>query len=559
MDRRADPVKGLLAPPPDGTATRRPYAPVPSDARPYAVRMRDGVRLATDVYLPARGRRWPVLLSRLPYDKAGGECFMPDIARWFTERGYAVVVQDVRGKVRSGGELAPFRSEVVDGFDTIEWITEQTWCGGAVGMFGDSYFGWTQWAAAASQHPALRAITPRVISADIGDITSRQGLLALEVTALWALETWVDEALYDYEDGLDWGIRPLSEVVPAALGGRRSAFLDDVASGRLPEVARLPVGGDVPALHVGGWWDIVQRGQVATWREAGARRQAPQFLVMDATDHGWTHLREPGQRYVDPRTDETTMGRFLDHYLGAVAPFLAHFVAGEGSYDAPPVRWMLAHDAWRDSATWPPENSAPVDWFLRGRDDPRRGALTGAADSAERVVSWTHDPLDPVPSLAHAYHPLIEPADETASGHRDDILVYETEPLRERLDLAGPASLSMTVTSGAESTHLMACVSDLSPDGSALRILDGAAHVGGPWPREVTVDLGDTGYRLRPGHRLRLALSSSEFPRYLLHPGTTADPWTAREFRTTEQQTILGGARAARLRCFALRTRGGRA
>jgi uncharacterized protein len=550
-------VKGLLAPPPNGTATRRPFAQIPSDARPYAVRMRDGVRLATDVYLPARGRRWPVLLSRLPYDKAGDECFMPDIARWFTERGYAVVVQDVRGKVRSGGELAPFRCEVVDGYDTIDWITEQTWCGGAVGMFGDSYFGWTQWAAAASRHSALRAITPRVISADIGDITSRHGVFALEVTALWALETWVDEALYDYENGLDWDIRPLSQVVPTALGGHRSAFLDDVATRGLPDVARLPVRGDLPALHVGGWWDIVQRGQVATWREASERRRAPQFLVMDATDHGWTHLREPEQRYVDPRTNETTMWRFLDHYLGSIVPFLDHFVAGEGSYDAPPVRWMLAHDSWHDSATWPPESSAPVDWFPHGNDDSRRGALMSVADSAERVVSWTHDPLAPVPSLAHAYHPLIEPADETASGHRDDILVYESEPMPQPLDLAGPASLTMVLTSGAESTHLMASVSDLSPDGSALKILDGAAHVDGPWPREVTVDLGSTGYRLRPGHRLRLAVSSSEFPRYLLHPGTTADPWTAQDSRPTEQQIILGGARAARLRCFALRPRGG--
>jgi putative CocE/NonD family hydrolase len=253
------------------------------------------------------------------------------------------------------------------------------------------------------------------------------------------------------------------------------------------------------------------------------------------------------------------MWRFLDHYLGTLVPFLDHFVAGGGSYDAPPVRWMLAHDSWRDSAAWPPENSAPVDWFLQGRDGSRSGALTSAADAAERLVSWPHDPLDPVPSLAHAYHPLIEPADETASRHRNDLLVYETEPVRAPLDLAGPATLTLTLTSDVDATHLMATVSDLSPDGSALKILDGAVRATGPWPREVTVDLGSTGYRLRPGHRLRLALGSSEFPRYLVHPGTASDPWTARTFRRTEQQTMLGGPRSARLRCFALRTRGGRA
>lgn len=518
--------------------------------------MRDGVRLATDVYLPARGRHWPVLLSRLPYDKAGDECFMPSIARWFSERGYAVVVQDVRGKIRSGGALAPFRREVVDGYDTIEWISKQKWCGGPVGMFGDSYFGWTQWAAAASQHPALRAITPRVISADITDITSRQGIFALEVNALWALETWVDEALYDYEGHLDWSIRPLSEVVPTALDGRRSTFLDQVASGSLADVSRLSVRGDVPALHLGGWWDILQRGQIATWREARRRGRSPQFLVMDAADHGWTHLRQSGVPYIDPHTDESTMQRFLDHYLGTLLPFLEHFVSGDGSYEAPPVRWMLANDTWRECASWPPESSRPVDWFLVGDPKSHRGALSEIPDRHHRAVAWTHDPRDPVPGLAHAYHPLIVPADESALAHRDDVLIYQTEAFREPLDLVGPANATLSVTSNTESAHLMATLSDVAPDGSALKILDGASRVTSPWPCDITIDLGSTGYRLRPGHRLRLALSSSEFPRYVLHPGTPADPWTARDFRRTEQQIFLGGARGARLRCFALDTSG---
>ncbi|MQA98017.1 MAG: CocE/NonD family hydrolase, partial [Streptosporangiales bacterium] len=262
--------------------------------------MRDGILLATDVYLPSRGRRWPVLLSRLPYDKAGDECFMPDTARWFTERGYAVVVQDVRGKVRSDGVTAPFRAERLDGYDTIEWITSQEWCGGPVGMFGDSYFGWTQWAAAASRHPALRAIAPRVISADVADLLWSQGVLALEVSALWAFETWMDEALYDPVGPLDWSVRPLSEVVPAAHGGRRSPFLDALGAGALDQAARMPVRGDLPALHIGGWWDILQGGQLATWRRARSAGPAPQHLIMDAMDHGGTRLRAPGEPYVDP-------------------------------------------------------------------------------------------------------------------------------------------------------------------------------------------------------------------------------------------------------------------
>lgn len=535
--------------PPVG-AVRRPFGTVPDDARPYAVRMRDGIRLATDVYLPTRGCRWPVLLSRLPYDKTGDECFMPDIARWFTERGYAVVVQDVRGKIRSDGPLAPFLSEAVDGYDTIDWITEQTWCGGPVGMFGDSYFGWTQWAAAASRHPALQAITPRVISANFCDVTANQGVFALEVCALWAFETWVDEALYDYRGRLDWTVRPLAEVVPTALGGRRSGFLDEVGGGRLHRAARLPVRGDIPALHVGGWWDIVQRGQLATWQRARKPGRAPQFLMMDAADHGWTGLREPGVPYTDPRTDTATLAGFLDDYLAPLDSFLGHFLHGGGAYGAAPVRWRLGHGTWRESDDWPPPESRPVDWYLAA--ESAHGALVNAPDRAERAVEWTHDPYDPVPSRAHAFHPLIEPADHRENAQRGDVLVFDTEPLREPMNLAGPAEVRLKLGSDGPSTHVMARVMDVSPDGTAFKILDGAARADAPWPGTLTVDLGSTGYQMHEGHRLRLELSSSEFPRYMPHPGTTADPWTAREFRRTAQRVVLGGARAARLRCFVM-------
>ncbi|UYM07585.1 CocE/NonD family hydrolase [Solicola gregarius] len=543
---------GVLSP---GThrrgATPRPFADVPADARPYAVRMRDDVLLATDVYLPSRGSRWPVLVSRLPYDKAGDECFMPDIARWFNERGYAVVVQDVRGKVRSGGALAPFETEVADGYDTIEWVTEQSWCNGSIGMFGDSYFGWTQWAAAASRHRALRAIAPRVISADIGDVTSRGGLFALEVTALWALETWVDERLYAYDGELEWGVRPLSEVVPAALGGRRSAFLDDTARRGLPPSARLSVDADLPALHLGGWWDLVNGGQFATWRRSVGAQRAPQYLVVDAVDHGWTRLRPPGEPYVDPLTDASTLSAFLDDYLGPLLPFFDYYVSGVRAYDAPPVRWMLTHESWRHDDRWPPRDSAPVDWFLTGGP---RGGLAEAPDRAERVVEWAQDPDDLVPSLAHAYHPLIEPADDSVLIRRDDVLTFETEPVPRPVDLAGPISVALAYESSSPTARIMASLCDVSPDGSALRITDGAGMVTAQG--RSAVDLGDIGYRVRPGHRLRLQLSASEFPRYLPDTGTDEHPWTAREFRRTEHRIVTGGRRGARLRCFALRAPG---
>lgn len=538
-------------------AHRRPLAPVPPDARQYAVRMPDGVLLATDVYLPPGIGRWPALLSRVPYDKAGDECFLPQVARWFTEHGYAVVVQDVRGKVRSGGVFTPFETEAVDGYHTLDWVAGQRWCDGAVGMFGDSYYGFTQWAVAATGHPALRAIAPRTTSADFTQMMNSQGVFELEVMAYWAFETLVDEALYDYDGQLDWGLRPLAEVVPAALGGRRPFGLDDWARGLVPTGSRVPVRGDVPALHLGGFADFLLPAQLSTWRQARGAAAAPQYLVLDATDHVWTPLREPDQPYRDPLASDAAMHRFLDHYLAPLLPFFDHHLRDTADYRQPPVRWRLGRtgNRWRADETWPPTGSAPLTWTLTGDPTAGRGALTTQSETAVITADWIHDPRHPVPSRVHPFYSLVAPADEQDLHTRPDLLCFTTDPLVDRLDLAGPVTVNASLSAGSDTTHLMATLYDVSPDGTTHRILDGAALARAPWPAGVSVQLGDSGYRLRRGHRLRLTLATSAFPRYVLHPGTTADPWTATTATPTSQNVVLGGSDGARLTCHVLGTR----
>jgi hypothetical protein len=145
-------------------------APLDPHAEQTMVPMSDHVRLATDVYLPNRPGRLPAILVRLPYDKCGRYTFMPQLAPCFTERGYTFVVQDVRGKFRSEGETMPFVREIGDGYDTLEWIVRQPWSDGMVGMYGDSYYGFTQWAAVASGHPSLKAIVPRVTGTEVAGL-----------------------------------------------------------------------------------------------------------------------------------------------------------------------------------------------------------------------------------------------------------------------------------------------------------------------------------------------------------------------------------------------------
>jgi predicted acyl esterase len=541
-------------------ARRRAFGEVPADAVQHAVRMPDGVLLATDVYQPKRHGRRPALLCRLPYDKCGEECFIPSIARWFVERGYAVVAQDVRGKVRSGGNLEPFKAEVVDGYHTVDWAARQPWCSGAVGMFGDSYYGFTQWAAASAGHPALRAIAPRATSADMGHALHRDGVFLLESTACWCLETWVDEGLYEYDGELDWNVRPLSEVVPVLLGGRRPVGLDDYAHGRIPASARVPVPAHVCALHLGGFWDFLLGGQLATWRHARALGRAPQPLLLDTTDHGWTALREPGEPYRDPAASASAMELFLDEYLRPVGEFFDRVLRGRGPEEAP-VRWRLARgpSGWSRDERWPPTASLKREWALV----PGSGSIDNelvpsrARASVTRGLSarWTHDPNTPVPSRVHPYFPLIDPPDEQDLHRRHDVCTFTTAPAPVPIDLAGPVQLDASFSSSAPSAHLIATLCDVFPDGRTHRILEGATALVGPWPRRVSLRLGDTAYRIREGHRLRLALSGSSFPRYILHPGTDENPWSARAGSPAEHRIELSGAGAAALSAHVIQAR----
>ncbi|MER5185783.1 CocE/NonD family hydrolase, partial [Streptomyces sp. NPDC002896] len=198
-------------------------------ARPHRVRMRDGVRLATDVYLPDDDAPGPTVLVRLPYDKSGEYTFMPRIAAYMNARGYRVVVQDVRGKFRSEGATLLFVHEVHDGYDTLEWITHQPWSNGVVGMWGDSYYGWTQWAALSSGHPALRAIAPRVTGTELAQVVSHpDGTRDVEWNFRlgYTATHFVDRDTYEWQPDPDHRplIAPYEEFF--AQLGRRSVSFD---------------------------------------------------------------------------------------------------------------------------------------------------------------------------------------------------------------------------------------------------------------------------------------------------------------------------------------------
>jgi predicted acyl esterase len=529
-------------------------APVDPAATQHMVPMRDGVRLATDVYLPAGPGPFATVLVRLPYDKNGRYCFMPFIARHVVARGYAFVPQDVRGKFRSEGEPLAFVNEVPDAYDSIEWIAQQPWSNGDVGMWGDSYYGFTQWAAVAARHPALKAIVPRVTIADIDGWL--EGVTPL-YGAHYLAEFWTDGNTNEWP--VAWSRRPLAGVFDEAFAaiGRRSASFDYVLE-RSRGAARaelVPAGSHpfdvlrIPTLHGVGWFDNISPPHMLDY-EALVRNPetAPfQYLHAGSTDHENYKLEDvPIPESADHDTHDDALERMLPSYIGPALDFFDAFLTGRGlSADVPRVRWHLPHVGWQESPSWPPPGASELRLYLggaaRAAEDAEGGSLLAEPGEHERVT-WIHDPSQPVPStIANPFALLYEYPDERAVEARPDVLTFTTAAADSALTLAGRVVAHLAVTSDAASAFLHVKLVDVHPDGRAHALLFGQI-VHDPGSRELAeVYLGHTGYRVAPGHRLRLHVATSDFPVFLPHPGSDENPWDATTTRTNRQTLATGG------------------
>jgi len=515
-------------------------APLDPHAEQVMVRMRDGVRLATDVYLPEGPDPCPAVLVRLPYDKAGRYTFMPMLAPHITQRGYAFVVQDVRGKFRSEGETKPFIHEVEDGYDTLDWLAAQPWSDGRVGMFGDSYFGFTQWAAVASGHPALKAIVPRVTSADLASVNwSGPGVTAL-YGADYLAHYWVDQPIYGFE--VDPGHRPLATAYDEAFAsiGVRSWGFDQLIAQQTRGVPVVdPYGGDhpfdrvsIPVLHGVGWFDNLAPDSMRDYVTLTARadKAALQYLDAGSVDHENYRLEDvpytPDQ-YHDENDD--VVQAMIPWYLAPSLGFFDAALAGKLA-SVPRAHWHLGNVGWRDSEEWPPAGVHERRLFLahaeRATDDAGGGLLLAEHGAAAGEARWTHD-----------------------------VATFTSEPVETPLDLVGPVAAFVRVATTGPSLHVFAKLLDVEPDGAAHMLTRGQTALDHPDPdRLERIDLNHLGYRLLPGHRLRLHLASSDFPLYLPHPGTDENPWLAERGAPNDQRLLTGGERSSYLSVSVLPT-----
>lgn len=535
-------------------------APALPRAEELRVRMRDGVHLATDVYLPRPlDGRVPAVLVRLCYDKSAVRPARQAMVGHFTDRGYAVVIQDVRGKFRSEGERMPWLHESRDGYDTIDWLSRQSWCDGRVAMYGHSYLGFTQWAAAASAHPGLRAIVPRAASERVPGAWFAPQAASPE-GADWLARWW--SAAGTFEGAvLDWDACPYAALIPDDLPDARRLheyFLgidqDELHAAIYPggcPAARLAI----PALHIGAWFDVMSPYQLRDWTLVSERAPAArsQHLVMAATDHQCMPFgSDAATLAADPLSS-------VRHQLEIATRFFDRCVRGvDGVERGPRVRYEIAGGGWRTAEFWPPPEARELVLSLAAAGRAARDADGGelaTKPGSRSSATWIHDPARPVPSLAAGDHEMLFAplADESALHARGDVLTFTGHPLVAPLDIAGPIALDAVVASAAPSMQLVATLLDVDPRGRATFVTEGIRRIDTRCGETAaTVSLAATAYRFAPGHRLRLALASSRYPRYLTEPGIEGELWSERRRAPVARTLIAGGQSGSRLRLSTL-------
>lgn len=521
--------------------------------RSVPVPMRDGMVLRADVYRPAADGRFPVIVERVAYELVS-RCRAN--AEFFARRGYVFVGQNVRGIFASQGRFHPMRDDGWganrDGYDTIEWAAAQPWSDGNVGMVDGSYSGFTQYQVAPTRPPHLKALFVREAGGDpYRDFGFRGGAYQLAAWRPWAMRTLLTplqqenvppgteaararlEKSVEEVDSWLWHL-PLRSCPP--LEGIADWYFEDLAH---PEDGSYwwPVNAtlkfqeiDVPMMHLGGWFDVFLDGTLRCFqgvrthgRTAACRRH--QRLVVGPWVHGPGAAGQRQAGEVDFGPDAALdlpmyRLRWYDHWLKGV---------GNGIMDGPPVRiFLMGVNRWLDLGHWPPPGVTYRELYLREGTGQSAESLNNGRlifeppGGAERPDSYEYDPDHPVPSLIT--YPQLGPRDHRPVEHR--MLTYTTEVLEQDLAVVGPVKAVLYALSSAPDTDWVVRLCDVWPDGRSLSVCDGILRaryrqslerpellVPGHLYR-FEVEMSSTAQVFLAGHRLRVEVTSSDFPRY---------------------------------------------
>lgn len=495
-----------------------------------------GVRLDADVYLPKGEGTFPVLVMRQPYGRAIASTVVYAHPRWYAAHGYIVVVQDVAGRGTSGGDFDPFGGEIADGYDTVQWAAHLPNSNGQVGMYGFSYQGMTQLYAAQERPPALKAICPAMVAADLySGWFYEQDAFCLQVNLTWALQLGAETARRHQDEAGFQALRQAAQNPPFThlsmsleqLLHKYAPFYfdwchhsqpDDYWQARNPDLTK--VDPELPMLHVGGWFDPYLRGTLDLYQRMKVQSSAAQLLLVGP----WGHLpwgRRAGEMdfgFAAQNPIDVLQLRWFDHWLKGIDTGLLA--------QAPVNVFVMGENVWRSLPNWPPQVN-PVPYCLQSdglasmREDagwlkpiPAETATTQPSSITTTVPDVVvHDAWRPFPSLGgHAALPggVFE---RSHLETRSDALTYTSAPLDTAVHLMGAVKVQITCQSSHVPFDLAIVLSRLSSDGRVCNLTQGHRQVREAQPM-VEVVAQETCVVIPEGDRLRLSLSGASFPAY---------------------------------------------
>lgn len=509
--------------------------------------MRDGVKLSSDIYRPDAKGKFPTILTRSPYMTAEGfQKRLSEEAKFFARQGYAYVIQDCRGKNDSEGTFQPFFDDPTDGFDTLNWCAKQEWSNGELGTIGASYQAWNQWVAATLNPPNLRAMVSRVALPDpVLNVPFQNGALILwmaEYMTTYEGKKNIDPSILDSSRLYNHlPLNTMDEVFgrkhsriwqnwirhPSADDYWKHAFYQD----KFGQI-------DVPVLHISGWYDddiigthINYTGMKKFGKSEHARNN--QKLIIGPWQHRVNVTRQLaaidfGQSaLIDLRKIE--LGWF-DYWLKGIE---------NGIMRQPKVDiFTMGKNVWRKTESWPLDGIEYVKYFIHsdGKANTSMGdgkLSTAKPDKEEPHDSYTYDSADPCPNIFDTTTiPAEAPLDQRPIERRNDVLVYSTPTLDADLDVTGPVRVKLFASSSARDTDFWAQLVDVFPNGYSMHLTEGiirARYRNSLEKQELLepeiiyefdIDLWVISNVFQRGHRVRLDISSSSFPKYDRNPNT---------------------------------------
>ncbi len=505
------------------------------------VPMRDGVRLATDVYRPDRPGKYPVIMSRIPY---GTDSKMyKRVGKYFARNDYILLAQDTRGIENSEGYWWPLVYEIDDGHDTVDWIAEQPWYNGKLGTLGGSYFGYTQWEAALD-NPEIDCMVPIFTSPSIFGIIFNGGAMEYIMVEGWL--AGMDAQVTDSE----WNPDLETGFYNAPMRKAKSLDVDEMK--KTPEkyspMALLEHPGDIytqaqlnfspyyktvsaPSLLISGWFDQFEQPQLNDFiaiRAEGKGDAKKTRLIVGPWTHGLPASKVEGSKFKSIKNFLHEHLAWYDYWLKGIE---------NGVMDEAPVKiFVMGENVWRDEQEWPLARTQYTDYYIHSNGNAglypgSDGVLSlDAPTTKEPADKYAYDPNDPMPTKGGTFQPFTGiPAgsfDQAEYLPRQDVLLYTTPPLTQGVEVTGQIFVTLYASSSAKDTDFTAMLLDIHPDGKAMYIQDGCIRAryrdgldeGKPivpgQVYEYTIDLWSTSNYFKPGHRIGLEISSSNYPQY---------------------------------------------